>query len=276
MYTSINVPILPKLSACLLALTTLLCAQSRRASDSSPRPLAPAQKNPFDTNADVLQGALLFQTHCSYCHGTHGEGGRGADLTNGQYRYGGSDPELFSTIRDGIAGSEMPSVRASDDDVWRMVGFVNKIGSAGLDEKPRGDVAAGKLVYENKGGCAACHAIGNQGGSLGPDLTSIGRRRGSTYLEESLVTPEADLPINYRAIGVTTKSGQTFLGIRLNEDDISIQLRDTAGNLRSFLKDNIQEIRRDQPLLMPAYGSVLSNKELEDLVAYLSSLRGPR
>jgi outer membrane protein assembly factor BamB len=82
-YTSINVSILTKLSACLLALTTLLCAQSRRASDSSPRPLAPAQKNPFDTNADVQQGALLFQTHCSYCHGTHGEGDRGADLVDG-------------------------------------------------------------------------------------------------------------------------------------------------------------------------------------------------
>src|SRR5262245_35872081 len=168
---------LPKLGGWILALTAPLWAQGRRASDSSLRSLAPAQKNPFDTAADVLLGARLFQTHCSYCHGTHGEGGRGADLTNGQYRNGGSDAELFSTIREGIPGSEMPPVRASDDDVWRMVGFVNKIGSAGLEEKSRGGAAAGKLVYENKGGCAACHVIGNRGGSLGPDLTSIGWRR---------------------------------------------------------------------------------------------------
>jgi len=107
-------------------------------------------------------------------------------------------------------------------------------------------------------------------------LTDIGRRRGSRFLEESLVKPEAEVPITYRAIRVATKSGKTVVGIRLNEDDLSVQLRDTGDNLRSFLKDNIKEIRRDQPSLMPAYGSILSKKELVDLVAYLSSLRGAR
>ena len=82
------------------------------------------------------------------------------------------------------------------------------------------------------------------------------------------------MPVRYRAIQVVTKSGQTVAGIRLNEDDISIQLRDETDNLRSFLKENIQEIRRDKPSLMPAYGSTLSKKEIEDVVAYLSSLRG--
>ena len=88
------------------------------------------------------------------------------------------------------------------------------------------------------------------------------------------MAPEADLPLNYRGVRITTSSGQTVTGIRLNEDDISIQLRDMNGNLRSFLKDNVKEIQRDKPSLMPAYGSVLSKKEIEDLVAYLSSLRG--
>ena len=226
------------ISCCLLTLTAPLCAQ-RRASfvDSS-------AKNPFDTPQDAEQGGRLFQTHCSYCHGPRGEGGRGADLTNGQYRYGGSDAELFNTIRNGIRGSEMPAVRASDDEVWRMVAFVKKIGSAGLEEHARGDAAAGKAVYAGKGNCAVCHTIGKEGGSLGPDLTDIGRRRGAVYLEESLVKPEAEAPISYRAIRVTTKSGQTLVGIRLNEDDLSIQLRDTGDNLRSIWKDNIKEIRR--------------------------------
>ena len=60
------------------------------------------------------------------------------------------------------------------------------------------------------------------------------------------------MPIRYRAIQVVTKSGQTIPGIRLNEDDISIQLRDRQENLRSFLKENIREIRRDRPSLMPS------------------------
>jgi len=246
-----------RFSPCFLAAAGLLCAQD----------------NSSNAAQDADLGARLFQTHCSYCHGTHGEGGRGADLTTGQYRHGGSNDELFRTIRNGIPGSEMPAVRATDNDVWQMVAFVKKIGSAGLEEKARGDSVAGKSVYASKG-CASCHAIGNDGGNLGPELTDVGRRRGPQFLQESILKPEADVPIRYRAIQVITKSGQTVSGIRLNEDDLSIQLRDTSDNLRSFLKDNLRDIRRDHPSLMPAYGPMLTNKELENLIAYLSSLRG--
>jgi hypothetical protein len=70
------------------------------------------------------------------------------------------------------------------------------------------------------------------------------------------------------------KNGQTVTGIRLNEDDISIQIRDTNDKLRSYKKDGIKEVRYDKPALMPSYTSTLSKKELEDLVAYLNSLRG--
>src|SRR5262249_36782565 len=133
----------------LIAIAGAVCAQGRRSAPEVPsRTVAAALKNPFASPEDVQQGGRLFQTHCSYCHGSNGEGGRGADLTSGQYRYGSSDGELFSTIREGIPGSEMPPVRATDDEIWRMVGFVSRIGSSGLEEKARGDVAAGKRIYE--------------------------------------------------------------------------------------------------------------------------------
>jgi putative heme-binding domain-containing protein len=251
---------------CLIA----LALPERVAAQSS----ASANSNPFDTLQGIQDGRALFQIHCSYCHGGNGEGGRGADLTSGKYRRGGSDADLFGTVRNGIPGTEMPAVRASDDEVWKMVAFVRKIGSMGLDEKAPGDRAAGKAVFEGKGRCLVCHSIGSEGGSLGPELSDVGRRRNLTYLEESLLRPEADVAIRYRGIQLITKSGQKVSGVRLNEDDVSIQLRDNQNNLRSFLKENIREIRRDQPSLMPAYGSILNKREIEDVVAYLSSLRG--
>jgi putative heme-binding domain-containing protein len=168
----------------------------------------------------------------------------------------------------------MPPTRGPDQDIWQLVAFVKHLGSQGLDEKALGDPAAGKRVYDTKGACASCHAINQQGGVIGPDLTRVGKRRSLRYLEESIVRPEADLPLTYRAIRVVTVSGETVTGVRLNEDDISVQLRDMKGNLRAFLKDKIKEVRRDQPSLMPAYGTVLGKQEIEDLVAYLSSLRG--
>ena len=251
-----------RLLSCILALAASCRSQER--------------PNPFGSGHAAEEGATLFQLHCSYCHGASGKGGRGADLTTGEYRHGGSDPALYSTIRNGIPGTEMPPVRVTDDEVWKMVAFVKRLGSAGLLEKATGDPAAGRAIYEGTGRCTTCHSIGGQGGSLGPELSDVGRRRGLRYLEESLITPEADVAIPYRAIRVVTKSGQTIAGIRLNEDDISVQLRDEQNNLRSFVKNDLREIRRDKPSLMPAYGSALSKKEIEDVVSYLSSLRSPQ
>jgi putative heme-binding domain-containing protein len=233
-----------------------------------------AQQNTFDTPEGRQQGAALFQTHCAYCHGARGEGGRGADLTSGTYKHGGSERELYASIRNGIPGTEMPTVRATDEEVWKITAFVKTLGSAGLRETATGDPVAGKSIYETKGRCATCHSISGNGGNLGPELTAIGRSRGLQHLMASLTTPEADVAVPYRAVRVVTKSGKTASGIRLNEDDISIQLRDTGDNLRAFMKEDLKEISRDKPSLMPSYGTTLSKKELDDVVAYLSSLRG--
>lgn len=234
-----------------------------------------AAANPFDNSVGVEEGRSLFQLHCSYCHGARGEGGRGADLTTGQYRRGGSDANLYSTVRNGI-GSEMPAVRATDDEVWKMVAFVKRLGAAAPTETAAGDAAAGRAIFEGKGKCLACHAVGPNGGSLGPELTDVGRRRSLSYLAESIAKPDADVSIPYRSLEIVTLAGETVSGIRLNEDDISIQLRDAGDNLRSFLKSNIRELRRDRPSLMPAYATVLGKTEINDVVAYLSSLRGVR
>src|SRR5258705_6580277 len=122
-------PHLPRM-ICLLALTVPIWAQDRA--------------NRFDTPEGVQQGNGLFQIHCTYCHGARGEGGRGADLTTGRYRRGGSDANLFDTIRNGIPGTEMPVVRASDDEVWKMVAFVKRLAVREKSEEGFRRAIAGK------------------------------------------------------------------------------------------------------------------------------------
>ena len=153
----------------------------------------PARTNPFDNSDGVAQGRALFQIHCSYCHGANGEGGRGADLTTGRYRRGGSDANLYISVRNGIPGTEMPAVRATDDEVWKMVAFVKRLGSAVPIEKAPGDGAAGKLIFEGKGKCMTCHAVGPDGGSLGPDLSDVGRRRSPIISPSPSPSPDADV-----------------------------------------------------------------------------------
>ena len=229
--------------------------------------------NPFTSDSDIRAGEALFQTHCSYCHGSFGEGGRGADLTTGVYRHGGRDPELYASVRNGIPGTEMAPVRVSDDDVWRMVAFVKRLGSRGLLEKAPGDPAAGRLVYQ-KSGCASCHRVESRRRQSRADLTDIGRRRGLKFLAESLVTPEADIAVAYRAVQLVLKSGQTVTGMRLNRDDLSIQLRDSRDNLRSFLMQNVAGSAVRQAVADAGLCIDESEGSRERLIAYLHSLKG--
>lgn len=231
-----------------------------------------AATNPFSSEADVQQGSALFQTHCAVCHGANGEGGRGADLTVGLYRRGGRDPQLYASIRFGIPGTDMAPVRVTDAEVWKLVSYVKRLGSQGLREKAPGDAVAGRRVFLTMG-CVVCHSISKEGGTLGPDLTDVGRRRGLKFLAESLAKPEVDIPIAYRAVQIVLKSGETVSGLRLNRDDLSIQLRDTGDNLKSYLMANVREIRYDQPSLMPSFAA-LDPKDFTDVIAYLNSLKG--
>jgi hypothetical protein len=75
-------------------------------------------------------------------------------------------------------------------------------------------------------------------------------------------------------VRLTTRTGDRFSGILLNEDTYSVQIRDFSDQLRSFWMRELSEYRRVRGTSpMPSYRS-LSPADLDDLVAYLASLRG--
>jgi putative heme-binding domain-containing protein len=233
------------------------------------------EKNPYSSAADLTLGQKLYNGRCGHCHGQSGEGGRGAVLNSGTFRHGGTDRELFVTIRAGIPNTEMPGAfNLPEVDVWRLVAYVQQLGRQGAAQVTSGDPSAGALVYQTNG-CATCHRITTEGGFFGPDLTDIGVRRAPRYLRESIVDPGADIPLDYRPVSLVDRSGKTISGIHLNEDEYSIHLRDLGGNLRSFLKSDVSALTLPRQSLMPAYRS-LSTIDLDNLVAYLHSLQPGR
>jgi putative heme-binding domain-containing protein len=134
--------------------------------------------------------------------------------------------------------------------------------------------SAGKAIFEGRGGCVRCHSIANRGGALGPDLTEIGLKRTPESLRLSIIDPNAEIFREYLTAIVSTKDGEEVEGIVLNEDDLSLQLRDPSGNLRAFSKESVKGVRREERSLMPSYSGRLSEAEIGRLVDYLHSLRG--
>ena len=146
---------------------------------------------------------------------------------------------------------------------------------AALRVPAAGDAASGQAIFESKGACLTCHSVAGHGGNLGPDLGRIGVTRSVKSLRLALVDPDSELDKQYFTVVVTTKADQTIRGVALNEDDLSIQIRDSEGNPRSFLKEGLKSVSREQRSLMPSYAYRLTEAEIGDVVDYLRTLREP-
>lgn len=257
--------------ACLWLTCVLSAAAQNPTGQARPAPANLPEVNPYASAADIAIGRSIYNGRCGQCHGLSGEGGRGAVLNAGRFRHGGSDRDLFVTIRNGVPDTEMPGVNIPDMEVWRMVAYVQQLGRQGGSDPSTGDAAAGVAVYANAA-CAQCHTIDGRGGSLGPDLSDIGARRAVRHLRQSIADANADIALDYRPVSVIDAKGATTSGIHLNEDEYSVHLRDLAGNLRSFMKRDVKEMALPRQSLMPAYPA-LAASDLENLVAYLASLK---
>ena len=157
-------------------------------------------------------------------------------------------------------------------EVWQLIAYLRAVNISKAAEQAKGDPTKGEQVF-NSNGCSNCHTNGKAGGFVGPDLSEIGSRRSLAQLESSILDPNADVDADYWSLKARTKTGQTVTGIRLNEDMTSFQIREQSGRLRSVLKTDLAsyEIARTSP--MPSFKGKLSNGDLQDLVAYLASLR---
>ena len=86
--------------------------------------------NPFTGEKSVVErGEQMFSgMNCDGCHGGGATGWVGPSLTDGRWRYGGADDELFQTIYFGRPKG-MPAYGGlmAPDDVWTLVTYLKSL-----------------------------------------------------------------------------------------------------------------------------------------------------
>jgi len=248
------------------------------------------QNSGKDKASAIKEGASLFRANCSPCHGLNARGGgRGPDLTSGRWAHGSSDSAIFRTISQGVPGTEMPANGFEDSEIWAIIAYLRSLAPAkGLVGSGNSDT--GKKIFFGTAACSNCHMINGIGGLLGPDLSRVGASRSVSYLIDSIRQPSKELssglldpnnhygvPLVYDTVTVVSADGKRITGVARNEDTFSVQLLTTDQNLEFFLKKDVKEVIHERTSLMPTYSeAALSSSELQDLIAYLETLRGAR
>jgi putative heme-binding domain-containing protein len=232
--------------------------------------------------AALEEGQALFRGLCSGCHGGAGRGGKGPDLTRKKYSHGSTDAEIINTIKNGVPKTTMKKLGDSlkDDQMAKLLLFIRSLQSAppGNTWKPymAGDAKVGRHLFfdpKSKVTCSKCHTVDGEGGRVGPALDRIASRRAPEFIMESILQPSKDIDPQYESIQVVTKKGVSISGLRVNQTNFSVQLREVDGRFHSFDKSELDEVNVLKTSIMPEnIAEQLSVKELHDLFAYLMSL----
>lgn len=138
---------------------------------------------------------------------------------------------------------------------------------------PAGDASRGSALMESNS-CFDCHRIRDRGSRLGPNLSDIGARRTPDRLRQALVAPDDEVTPENRFVRLVTRDGATITGRLLNQDAFSVQLITPSEELKTHLRGALREYAIVDKGLMPSVRGKLTDQQIEDLVAYLASLKG--
>jgi len=132
-------------------------------------------------------------------------------------------------------------------------------------EKP-GNVANGKMLFG--AACAICHKLGDVGlRDVGPQLTGMGAH-GPAELLVHIVDPNREVDPSFWQWNITTKKGETLVGVIASENAASLTLRSQTGDLE-IKKDDIATRENTNRSLMPEGLDALGPEALRDILAFI-------
>lgn len=136
-----------------------------------------------------------------------------------------------------------------------------------------GDIERGRALFNTKATCVVCHRVGDSGGLIGPDLTTIGRIRTRRDLIESIAFPSSTFAREYETRLITMRDGAQHAGRIARETEDTVYLLNAANQETPLPREQMAKIEISPVSLMPpGLERLLTPQELSDLLAYLLSL----
>jgi putative heme-binding domain-containing protein len=168
------------------------------------------------------------------------------------------------------------------EEAIRKAGNIKPLGEMGREDKDTliaeaiqmENVSRGQRLFRSRELlCAACHRVGDLGGLIGPDLTTVGSYMTPNALLESILNPNSDIKQNYETLLVSKTNGEIVSGILERKTNNSTLLRQANDQIIEIPQSDITKVEVSPVSLMPpGLTRNLSRDELRDLLSYLISL----
>ncbi len=139
-----------------------------------------------------------------------------------------------------------------------------------------GDAARGRELFFRTAGvnCKVCHKIGAEGGSVGPDLSQIGKKHNKAKLLESLLEPSKVIDPKFVAYLAQTDDGKVVTGLLLEQTAEHVLLRNTQGQDVKLAMSSVEVLLPQRQSLMPELLlKELTAEQVADLLVFLESLQ---
>ena len=131
----------------------------------------------------------------------------------------------------------------------------------------------GRKLYQ--GMCAKCHLFQGQGGAVGPDLTSIGKKLKHPALAVEIIEPSKVISDQHASVILQLSSGKVLTGREVGGDKETILLVTNPEKPTEVTKIDRAEVegRKKSPVSLMPLGMLdtLTRDEILDLMMYVSS-----
>ena len=137
-----------------------------------------------------------------------------------------------------------------------------------------GNAERGIAVFGSvKTACISCHRIGRHGGTVGPDLSKIGKDRTTEEITESILWPSRKVADEYRTVVLLTTGGLQIKGYPVKGNVGHTAVRDPAtGRVNQVAEAEIEERMAGGTLMPDALATAMTIEQLNDVVRLLSTL----
>ena len=127
--------------------------------------------------------------------------------------------------------------------------------------------------------CFACHRFNNEGGAVGPDLTSVAGKYSPRDLLEHILEPSKEISDQYGSTVFTLKDGSTVVGRIANMKENNMMVCTNMMDPNNFTNVDARKVVKTEEskisMMPPGLLFMLKEDDILDLMAYLLSKGNP-